>query len=218
MKTMLLPLSFLLLASTLTLLPEAVHASKNDPVLDMKGSGVLPGIPYYLISGQWPLGGGVVSLGKGANETCPVDVVLLENLCAKGTPVKFTVASGEGFRITDSTDLYVSFDTTSNCTKESMVWKHESINCTSTEFLTIGGVEGEVNTIFRIVNVGGLFGPSYKLVAYKLSSYGLLLSTSNVGVVFNVTTGMRRLALTKKPLTFSFEVALHYDAGLKEVV
>ncbi|CAK7323624.1 unnamed protein product [Dovyalis caffra] len=145
-----------------TLLPEAVHASEKDQVLDMKGSGLLPGIPYYLITSQWPLGGGAVSLGKGVNETCPVDVILLENLSAK--------------------------------------------------------VEDDVNTIFRVVNVGDPYGSYYKLGAYKFSSYGLLLSTSDVGVEFNFITGIRRLALTEPPFIVSFEVALDYEAGLKEMV
>ncbi|KAF9661698.1 hypothetical protein SADUNF_Sadunf19G0095600 [Salix dunnii] len=216
MKNMLLPLSFLLLASTLTLVPETARASGN-PVLDVNGFGLLPGVPYYMVSSQWPIGGGVVSLGGDINGTCPLDVILLENFCVTGTPVTFSIASGEGLFITDSTDIYISFDTTSNCTNETMVWMHESFNSSSAEFLTVGGVEGDVNTIFRIVNLGGSFVSSYKLVAYKLSSYDLALTTSNVGAVFDSTTGIRYLALTETPLIVEFQVAYGSD-GLKAVV
>jgi hypothetical protein len=214
---LLLPLSFLLLASTLTLLPEAVRASGN-PVLDVKGLGLLPGVPYYMISSEWPIVGGVVSLGNDINGTCPLDVILLENFCVTGTPVTFSIASGDQeLFITDSTDLYISFDSTSNCTNETMVWMHESSNSSSTELLTIGGVEGDINTLFRIVNVGGSFVSNYKLVAYKLSSYDLALTTSDVGAVFDFTTGIRYLALTEPPLIVGFQVAYDYD-GLKAVV
>ncbi|KAB5512640.1 hypothetical protein DKX38_029668 [Salix brachista] len=215
MKNMLLPLSFLLLASSL--LPEAVRASGN-PVLDVNGFGLLPGVPYYMVSSQWPIGGGVVSLGgSDVNGTCPLDVILLENFCVAGTPITFSIASGEGLFITDSTDLYISFDTTSNCTNETMVWAHESFNSSSAEFLTVGGVEGDVNTIFRIVYLGSSFVSSYKLVAYKLSSYDLALTTSDVGAVFDYTTGIRYLALTEPPLIVGFQVAYDYD-GLKAAV
>jgi hypothetical protein len=98
-----------------------------------------------------------------------------------------------------------------------MVWMHESSNSSSTELLTIGGVEGDVNTLFRIVNVGGSFVSNYKLVAYKLSSYDLALTTSDVGAVFDFTTGIRYLALTEPPLIVGFQVAYDYD-GLKAVV
>ncbi|KAJ6696787.1 hypothetical protein OIU85_003166 [Salix viminalis] len=163
-KNMLPPLSFLLLASSL--LPEAARASGN-PVLDVNGFGLLPGVPYYMVSSQWPIGGGVVSLGGGDvnGSTCPLAVILLENFCVTGTPITFSIASGEG-------QLFI---------------------------------------------LGSSVVSSYKLVSYKLSSYDLALTTSDVGAVFDYTTGIRYLALTEPPLIVGFQVAYDYD-GLNSVV
>ncbi|CAK7323625.1 unnamed protein product [Dovyalis caffra] len=179
---MLLTLSFLLLASSMRMFPQAVHAFGN-PVLDDKGFPLLPGFPYYMTSSQWPHDSGIVSLGKGNNDTCPLDIIL-QKFGAEGNRVRITTARG-GFlsRISQM------------CTSVLMPPAQPAL------------------TNHWIVKHGKV-GFNYTLVAYKLSSSDLLLSIADVGISYNSTSGLRRLALTKPPEPFLFQPA----GGLRDVV
>lgn len=94
------------------------------------------------------------------------DVVLLRNPSDRGTPV--TAA------ITDSTSVFISFNTTSTCA-ESTEWRFEE----NRGFMTIG--EGKTKTEFRIINKGWRFGNGYKLLAMFFSDFGF--ETVYVGAI-----------------------------------
>lgn len=102
------------------------------------------------------------------------DVVLLRNPSDRGTPVTASTKCEPGTAITDSTSVFISFNTTSTCA-ESTEWRFEE----NRGFMTIG--EGKTKTEFRIINKGWRFGNGYKLLAMFFSDFGF--ETVYVGAI-----------------------------------
>lgn len=156
----------------MTLFPEALQAS-GDVIRDIDGDELFGGQKYYAVSSLGA--GGGVSLGNIIHSSSPRPwCSFLRNPSDRGTPVTASTKCEPGTAITDSTSVFISFNTTSTCA-ESTEWRFEE----NRGFMTIG--EGKTKTEFRIINKGWRFGNGYKLLAMFFSDFGF--ETVYVGAI-----------------------------------
>nr|ABX76297.1 stigma expressed protein [Nicotiana alata] len=160
--------SFLLLSTTLSLLPFVVFSSSftstnpivlptttdddNDlpvlsEVLDTNGKPLQIGEEYHIISASWRTGGGVY-LTNLTNTKCPNDVVQHWEGSKDGMPVKFftmdpEVAPSSVVRETNDINIMFSVPTTKLCVNET-VWKVGDPDSTEqgVRFVVTGGTLG----------------------------------------------------------------------------
>ncbi|CDP19138.1 unnamed protein product [Coffea canephora] len=204
MKKLLLFLSFLLFNSFLSF-----AAEEPNPVLDINGEEIRPGVEYHVVSLFWGAGGGGVTYGKGpGNEICPLAVVQEPSDRNRGHPVTFTPVNPEEGVVRVSTDLNIKFAEPPiiNFCRGSNVWKVHFNEALEQHFVLTDGVEGnsgcetEANW-FKIEAIGSL---GYKLVycpAVCDSSSEAICK--DVGIYYD-DDRTRRLALSDQPFLVVF--------------
>ncbi|XP_024043139.1 21 kDa seed protein [Citrus clementina] len=112
-----------------------------DPLVDVNGNKVEASRDYYLVSAIRGAGGGGLTLFRGRNELCPLDVVQLSSDLQKGTRLRFATYDNTSI-INEEVDLNVRFSTETRC-NEPTVWRVDSYDASrGKSFISTGGVEG----------------------------------------------------------------------------
>ncbi|KAL1356287.1 hypothetical protein HN51_008295 [Arachis hypogaea] len=210
MKSIILLLIILFVFCTQFLLGEA--GPSPEQVVDTEGKKVRTGIEYYIrpvpttpCDGRGPcvVGSGFVLVARSANETCPLNVVVVEGF--RGQAVIFTPVNPKKGVIRVSTDLNIKTNLTTICT-ESTVWKLDDFDSSSGQwFVTTGGVIGNpgkdtISNWFKIEK----YDDDYKLVFCPTVCDFCKPLCKNVGV-FVDSNGNRRVALTDQPYKIRFQ-------------
>ncbi|CDP18338.1 unnamed protein product [Coffea canephora] len=201
MKKLLLFLSFLLFNSFLSF-----AAEEPNPVLDINGEEIRPGVEYHIVSAIFGGGGGGVTYGKGpGNQICPLAVVQALSDLNRGHPVSFTPVNPEEGVVRVSTDLNIKFSPFINFCRGSNVWKVHFNEALEQHFVLTDGVEGNsgCETEANWFKIEGNY-PFYKLVfcpAVCDSSSEAICK--DVGIYYD-DDGTRRLALSDRPFVVFF--------------
>lgn len=184
-------ISFLLLAFATKPL-----VGRPDPLLDINGNEVEASRDYYLVSVIRGAGGGGLTLYRGRNELCPLDVIQLSSDLQKGTRLRFAAYNNTSI-IHEAVDLNVKFSTETSC-NEPTVWRVDNYDPSRGKwFITTGGVEGNpgaqtLQNWFKLERVGTDQG-TYKIVHCPSVCKSCVFLCNDVGVAHDYR---RRLALT----------------------
>ena len=129
-------ISFLLLSFATK--PLVAHP---DPLVDANGNEVEASRDYYVVSLISGAGGGGLTLFRGRNELCPLDVIQLSSDLRRGTRLRFAAYNNTRI-IHENVDLNVRFSTETRC-NEPTVWKVDNYDPSRGKwFITTGGIEG----------------------------------------------------------------------------
>ncbi|OIT32037.1 PREDICTED: kunitz trypsin inhibitor 2-like [Nicotiana attenuata] len=112
---------------------------KTEPVLDTNKQAIRPGYTYYILPATTAANGGGLTLAKGENGSCPLDVFQAQNVQSKGLPLKFLmVNSSAGLVIDENEDINIKFAApryVSICNKSTVLKIEDG-------FVTTGGIKG----------------------------------------------------------------------------
>nr|3IIR_A Chain A, Trypsin inhibitor [Murraya koenigii]3IIR_B Chain B, Trypsin inhibitor [Murraya koenigii]3ZC8_A Chain A, TRYPSIN INHIBITOR [Murraya koenigii]3ZC9_A Chain A, TRYPSIN INHIBITOR [Murraya koenigii] len=167
-----------------------------DPLLDINGNVVEASRDYYLVSVIGGAGGGGLTLYRGRNELCPLDVIQLSPDLHKGTRLRFAAYNNTSI-IHEAVDLNVKFSTETSC-NEPTVWRVDNYDPSRGKwFITTGGVEGNpgaqtLKNWFKLERVGTDQG-TYEIVHCPSVCKSCVFLCNDVGVSYDYR---RRLALT----------------------
>ncbi|KAK9199167.1 hypothetical protein WN944_014355 [Citrus x changshan-huyou] len=151
---------------------------------------------YYLVSAIRGAGGGGLTLFRGRNELCPLDVVQLSSDLQKGTRLRFATYDNTSI-INEEVDLNVRFSTETRC-NEPTVWRVDSYDASRGKwFISTGGVEGNpgaqtLKNWFKFERIGR-DRATYKIVHCPSVCESCVSLCNDVGVS---NDHARRLALT----------------------
>ncbi|KAL8200857.1 hypothetical protein R6Q57_012196 [Mikania cordata] len=196
MKTAIL-LSFSFILSVLP------ASSAPDPVLDITGKNLQPGINYYIMpAARGGSRGGIAQGPTSPNKTCPLGVTQLQTH-KNGLPLTFSPVNPKKQVIRLSTDVNIKFSGPISC-NESNVWRLEYDEAMKQYFVTVGGVEGNpgrttLDNWFKIEKSDD----GYKLVFCPTVCNYCKVICRDVGI-FSDDNGMRRLALSEVPFSVIF--------------
>ncbi|KAK7380146.1 hypothetical protein VNO78_32595 [Psophocarpus tetragonolobus] len=191
-----------------------VAASGASPkqVVDTEGKKVWAGVDYYMrpvptkaCDGRGPcvVGSGFVLVARSSNQTCPLNVVVVEGF--RGQAVTFTPVNPKKGVIRVSTDINIKTSLETSCT-ESTVWKLDAFDeATRQWFVSTGGVLGNpgkdtISNWFKIEE----YDDDYKLVFCPTVCNFCKPLCKNVGV-FVDSNGNHRVALTDAPYKVRFQ-------------
>ncbi|WOG93906.1 hypothetical protein DCAR_0313194 [Daucus carota subsp. sativus] len=198
MKKIRLYIPFLLVAlSTCSL---AAADASPDPVRDMDGDILRPGVDYYILPGVRGMGGGV-TLGSTRNESCPLDVVQETFETDNGNlPLSFTMVDPKKGVIRESTDLNVEFNGVTICI-QSLVWKLD--NYDGEYVVSTRGVKGNpgaetLESWFKIEK----YSNNYKFVYCPTVCDFCKPVCGDIGI--SIKDGFRRLVLSDQPFMVMF--------------
>ncbi|GAU23125.1 hypothetical protein TSUD_305730 [Trifolium subterraneum] len=140
-----IPLCFLI---SLLVLFNTQPLQGAEPVVDIEGYPLQPGVGYYA-SPHGENSGGIV-LGHTRNQTCPLDVILDPN--SIGERIFFTPPGGLGF-IPTLTDLTIEIPILGPCIQYSRIWKTTLVGTgySGLFFVSTDGIEGDLFSKFKIV-------------------------------------------------------------------
>lgn len=170
MKSIFLSFVLLFALSTQPFFGEA--DASPEQVVDTKGNKVWVGADYYIrpvpttpCDGRGPcvVDNGFVLVARSPNETCPVNVIVVEGFQGQG--VTFTPVNPKKGVIRVSTDLNIKTSIDIIC-KESTVWRLDDFDSSTGQwFVTTGGVVGNpgkdtISNWFKIEK----YEDDYKLV------------------------------------------------------
>ncbi|KAH9723276.1 Kunitz trypsin inhibitor 5 [Citrus sinensis] len=167
-----------------------------DPLVDVHGNKVEASRDYYLVSAIRGAGGGGLTLFRGRNELCPLDVVQLSSDSERGTRLRFSMHDKTSI-INEDVDLNVRFSTETRC-NEPTVWRVDSYDPSRGKwFITTGGVEGNpgaqtLKNWFKFERIGR-DRAMYKIVHCPSVCESCVSLCNDVGVS---NDHARRLALT----------------------
>ncbi|KAM0015451.1 putative proteinase inhibitor I3, Kunitz legume, kunitz inhibitor STI-like superfamily [Helianthus debilis subsp. tardiflorus] len=170
------------------------------PVLDTRGNYLRTGSGYLLIPLEGLVGGPYVrDLGK---KSCVPGVVLSYN-DQDGVPMTFAPVNPKKGVIRLSTDVNIKFSYSDSCS-ESNVWRLKYDKGMKQYAVMVGGVEGNpgpetLDNWFKIEKTND----GYKFVYCPSVCSYCNVTCSDVGIVED-KEGLRRLALSDKPLSFVF--------------
>lgn len=212
MKSIILSFALLFALSTQPLLGDA--EASPEQVVDIEGSKVRVGVNYYIqpvpttpCNGRGPcvVGSGFVLVARSPNETCPLNVVVVEGFHGQG--VTFTPVNPKKGVIRVSSDLNIKTSLDIVC-EESTVWKLDDFDSSSGQwFVTTGGVVGNpgkdtISNWFKIEK----YEDDYKLVFCPTVCNFCKPLCRNVGI-FRDSNGNQRVALTDVPYKVRFQLS-----------
>lgn len=180
---------------------------KSEPVLDTNKQQVRPGYTYYILPATTGNGGGL-TLAKGENGSCPLDVYQAQNSQSVGLPLKFLmVNSSAGLVIDENEDVNIKFAApryVSICDK-STVWKIEE------GFVTTGGIKGgsengTSTSLFTIQKYEDAYALQYCPRATGCSFTCPRLLCGYIGIS-PASNGSRRLAVNRPVFKIVFKKA-----------
>ncbi|XP_015883988.3 kunitz trypsin inhibitor 5 [Ziziphus jujuba] len=202
--TLFLSISFLLLSFTTNPVP-CLATSAPQEVRDTAGKILRTGTNYYILPVFHGHGGGL-KLASAGNKTCPLDVVQEPREISHGLPLKLTPVNYKKGVIRVSTDLNIKFSPAATMCRQSTVWRLDDYDKkTGQRFVSSGGVEGNpgpatLSNWFKIEKLGA----AYKLVFCPSVCHHCKVACRDIGVYID-KVGMRRLALSDKPLKVVFK-------------
>ncbi|RDY12993.1 hypothetical protein CR513_02145, partial [Mucuna pruriens] len=214
-------LSFVLLFAFSTQLLLGASDASPKQVVDTEGKIVRVGVDYYIrpvpttpCDGRGPcvVGSGFVLVAKSVNQTCPLNVVVVEGF--RGQAVTFTPVNPKKGVIRISTDLNIKTSLNTSC-NDSTVWKLDDFDdSTGQWFVTTGGVLGNpskdtLSNWFKIEE----YDDDYKLVFCPNVCNFCKPLCKNVGV-FRDGNGNQRVALTDAPYIMTLVTLLVLVVGL----
>ncbi|PNX94242.1 miraculin [Trifolium pratense] len=210
MKSIILSFALLFALSTQPLFGEA--DASPEQVVDTEGNKVRAGVDYYIrpvpttpCDGRGPcvVGSGFVLIARSPNETCPLNVVVVEGF--RGQGVTFTPVNPKKGVIRVSTDLNIKTSLNTIC-NDSNVWTLDDFDSSTGQyFVTTGGVAGNpgkdtISNWFKIEK----YEDDYKLVFCPTVCNFCKVICRNVGV-FRDSNGNQRVALTEVPYKVRFQ-------------
>lgn len=210
MKSIYLSFALLFVLCTQPLLGEA--DASPEQVVDTEGNKVRASVDYYIrpvpttpCDGQGPcvVGSGFVLIARSPNETCPLNVAVVEGF--RGQAVTFTPVDPKKGVIRVSTDLNIKVSLETIC-EESTIWKLDAFDASIGKwFVTTGGVMGNpskdtISNWFKIEK----YEDDYKLVYCPTVCDFCKPVCGNVGV-FVDSNGNKRVALTDEPFKVRFQ-------------
>ncbi|MBA0814181.1 hypothetical protein Gohar_020024 [Gossypium harknessii] len=194
----------LFLAITSLVLGSTIASDEFDPVLDISGQELRTGIDYYILPVVRGRGGGL-TLASTGNETCPLDVVQVQQEVSNGLPLTFSPVNVTQGVVRVSTDLNIKFSAASICVQTTL-WTLHFDESVQKYVVTTGGVEGNpgretLSNWFKIQK----FEDDYRLVYCPTVCNFCRPVCGALGVFMD--GGTRRLAISDEPLKVMFKRA-----------
>ncbi|TMW84102.1 hypothetical protein EJD97_025786 [Solanum chilense] len=181
---------------------------KSEPVLDTNNEQVRPGYTYYILPAASAGNGGGLTLSKGENGSCPLDVFQARNSQSVGIPLKFLmVNSSAGLVIDENEDINIEFAArryVSIC-NVSTVWKIED-GIVTTGGIKGGSENGTSTSLFTIQKYEDAYALQYCPRATGCSFICPRLLCGYIGIL-TAENGSRHLAVNRPVFKIVFRKA-----------
>lgn len=180
---------------------------KSAAVVDTNNEQVRPGMSYYILPAPGGNGGGL-TLAKGENGSCPLDVFQSQNSQSVGLPLKFLmVNSSAGLLVDENEDINIKFAAprfVSICNR-STVWKIEQ-GIVTTGGIKGGSVNGTSTSLFTIQKYEDAYALQYCPRATGCSFICPRLLCGYIGIS-TAANGARHLAVNRPVFKIVFRKA-----------
>ncbi|KAM3381397.1 kunitz trypsin inhibitor 5 [Capsicum galapagoense] len=181
--------------------------TKSEPVVDTNNEQVMPGSTYYILPATTGNGGGL-TLAKGANGSCPLNVYQAQNSQSVGLPLRFLmVNSSAGLVIDENEEVNIKFAAPryESICKKSTVWRIEG-GLVTTGGIKGGSVSGTSTCLFTIQKYEDAYALQYCPRAKGCTFICPKLSCGYIGVS-SVANGSKRLAVNRTAYKIVFKKA-----------
>ncbi|VVA95135.1 unnamed protein product [Arabis nemorensis] len=196
------PTFYFVIALTAVLASNAYGA-----VNDIDGNPIF-GDSYYVLPVIRGRGGGLTLAGRG-NQPCPYDIVQESSEVDEGIPVKFSNWKPRVLFVPESQDLNIETIVEATICLQSTYWRIGEFDKKRKQYFVVAGPKPEgfdgesLKSFFKIEKSGD---DAYKFVFCPGTSDSKCPKYSDVGIFID-EKGVRRLALSDKPLLVMFKKA-----------